>query len=120
MTNKPKYNFFKNSKYALNGLIEIFKNESSFKIEVALAIPFLILSFILNISVIEHILLIFVTLFVLFAEIVNSAIERVVDLVTKEHHELAKNAKDAGSAAVCISIVIASLTWSIILFNIIF
>lgn len=120
MTNKPKYNFFKNSSYAINGLKEISKNEKSFKIELVLAFFFALLSLFLKVSLVEHILLLSVILLVLFAEVMNSAIERVVDLVTKEKHELAKNAKDAGSAAVFLSIMIAGLTWSLILLNLIF
>lgn len=120
MTNKPKYNFFKNSLYAINGLKEISQNEKSFKIELVLAFFFACLSLFLKVSLIEHILLLSVILFVLFAEVVNSAIERVVDLVTKEEHELAKNAKDAGSAAVFLSILIAGLTWALILLNLFF
>lgn len=55
--------------------------------------------------------------FVLVVEILNSAIERVVDLVTKEHHILAKYAKDAASGAVFISIVTTSFIWGAVLIH---
>jgi len=49
------------------------------------------------------------------AEVTNSAIERVVDLVTLEYHELAKRAKDAGAALVFISLLVAGTIWFVVL-----
>ena len=61
----------------------------------------------------------FVTLMgMILAETTNSAIERVVDLVTLEHHDMAGRAKDAGSAIVFISIFIFVVTWAIIIIDI--
>ena len=54
----------------------------------------------------------------ILAETTNSAIERVVDLVTLEHHDMAGRAKDAGSAIVFISIFIFVVTWAIIIIDI--
>ena len=63
-------------------------------------------------------LLLFVSLFFpLFAELVNSAIERTVDLVTTEYHELAKAAKDAASAAVLVSLIVTGLIWAATLYH---
>ena len=53
----------------------------------------------------------------ILAETINSAIERVVDLVTLEHHHMAGRAKDVGSAIVFLSIFIFVVTWSIILID---
>lgn len=53
----------------------------------------------------------------LLSEVINSAIERVVDLVTVEHHEMAGRAKDVGSAIVFISIFIFCVTWGTLLYN---
>ena len=47
----------------------------------------------------------------IFAELINSAIERVVDLVTSDYHELAKHAKDAGSAVVLVAFIITGFIW---------
>ena len=51
------------------------------------------------------------------AEAINSAIERVVDLVTLEHHDMAGRAKDVGSAVVFLSILIFIITWGVIIFS---
>jgi diacylglycerol kinase (ATP) len=115
MRNQPKYNFFKNSTYALNGLKDILQNETSFKIELFLAIiliPFLI---IVDVSL-THKLFMFITLMgVLISETINSSIERVVDLVTLEHHPMAGRAKDIGSTVVLLSIVVFIIVWISIL-----
>lgn len=118
MRNQPKYNFFKNTSYAIKGLIDLIKNESSFKIE--LIITLLLVPVIIFIdTTLTNKALMFVTLMgMLLAETINSAIERVVDLVTLEHHDMAGRAKDMGSAIVFISIFIFVITWMIIIIDI--
>ena len=118
MRNQPKYNFFKNTSYAIKGLIDLIKNENSFKIE--LIITLLLFFFIIFIdTTLTNKALMFVTLMgMILAETTNSAIERVVDLVTLEHHDMAGRAKDAGSAIVFISIFIFVVTWAIIIIDI--
>lgn len=115
MRNQPRYHFFKNTRYALKGLLDLITNETSFKIELILV--FLLFPVIVFIETsLTNKLIMFVTLSgMLLTEAMNSAIERVVDLVTLEHHEMAGRAKDAGSAAVLISIVIFIVTWMTIL-----
>ena len=62
--------------------------------------------------------LLFISLMgMMLAEAINSAIERVVDLVTMEHHDMAGRAKDVGSAVVFLSIFIFVVTWTIILID---
>ena len=118
MRNQPKYNFFKNTSYAIKGLIDLIKNENSFKIE--LIITLLLLPIIIFIDTnLTNKALMFVTLMgMILAETTNSAIERVVDLVTLEHHDMAGRAKDVGSAIVFLSIFIFVITWLIILIDI--
>ena len=118
MRNQPKYNFFKNTSYAVKGLIDLIKNESSFKIE--LIITLILLPVIIFVdTTLTNKALMFVTLMgMILAETTNSAIERVVDLVTLEHHDKAGRAKDAGSAIVFISIFIFVVTWAIIIIDI--
>lgn len=113
MRNQPKYNFFKNTGYALAGLKDLVKTESSFKIEVIIVAILLPTIFLFSVSL-ETKLIMFITLIGMpLAEAINSAIERAVDLVTLDHHEMAKRAKDAGSAIVFISIFIFVITWGI-------
>jgi len=112
MRNQPQYNFFKNSSYALAGLKDLIRTETSFKIELIITIVLLPIIFLMNTSLTDK-LLMFITLMGMpLAETINSAIERVVDLVTLEHHAMAKRAKDMGSTVVFLSIFIFITTWS--------
>lgn len=118
MRNQPKYNFFKNTSYAIKGLIDLIKNETSFKIE--LIITLLLIPVIIFIDTnLTNKALMFITLMGMpLAETINSAIERTVDLVTLEHHDMAGRAKDMGSAIVFISIFIFVITWAIVIIDI--
>ncbi len=118
MRNQPKYNFFKNSSYALKGLADIIKSETSFKIELFLLIPVCLIIIFLDLTTVQKLLLFISYFFILIAEAINSAIERVVDLVTLEHHELAGRAKDVGSTIVFLSIAQCLMVWVTILLNI--
>lgn len=111
MHNKPKYTLFKNTTYALAGLVEVIKNESSFKLQLLLFAGMSMVAWFLPIDIIYKFIL-NISLFIpLLAELTNSAIERVVDLVTKEYHILAKQAKDAGAALVFVSLVTLAAIW---------
>jgi len=113
--NQPKYHFFKNTAYALSGLKDIIKHETSFKIELVIALVLLPIIIFLDVSLISKLFL-FVSLFgMLIAETINSAIERVVDLVTLEHHDMAGRAKDVGSTIVFLSIAVFVVVWGAIL-----
>lgn len=117
MRNQPKYNFFKNTSYALKGLVDLIKTETSFKIELVIVILLLPIIFIID-TTLANKLLMFITLMGMpLAEAINSAIERVVDLVTLEHHNMAGRAKDVGSTVVFISIFIFVITWASILIS---
>ena len=65
----------------------------------------------------EKFVLIAVLVFVLCIELVNSALEAVVDRISLERHPLSKNAKDFGSAAVCLAVLLAAGAWVVVLFN---
>lgn len=115
MNNKPKYHLFKNTKYALEGFLHAFKTESSFKLELFAAVFIVIGIIFVDTSLTNKLILLVSGILVLIIELVNSAIENVVDLVTKEIHPLAKNAKDIGSTAVMFSIILHSVCWIVIL-----
>jgi len=115
--NKPNYSLFKNSKYALSGLRSTFRNEMSFKLEIIATIPLLILIYIVDYSSIEKTVLLITLFLILIVELLNSAVENVVDMATKEYHILAKNAKDMGAGAVFISISLHVACWAIFYFN---
>lgn len=103
---KPKYNLIKNSFYAFNGIFSPLRKEASFRRELLFIILISLLIIFKNLTDIQTILLIFSFLLVLIVELINSAIEATVDLFTNNYHELAKNAKDYGAAAVLLSILI--------------
>jgi len=117
MNNKPKYHLFKNTQYALDGLKYAFKTESSFKLELLSALIILPAIYIVPTSIEAKLVLIVTAFLVLIVELLNSAVENVVDLVTKEIHPLAKSAKDIGATAVMFSITLHIVCWAIVLFN---
>jgi diacylglycerol kinase (ATP) len=117
MRNQPKYNFIKNTTYALKGLKDIIQHESSFKIELIICIALIPFILFVDISLVEKLLLVMTMMGVLIAETINSAIERVVDLVTLEHHDMAGRAKDVGSTIVFLSISLSVVVWGFILLD---
>lgn len=117
MRNQPKYNFFKNTNYALEGLKDLIKTETSFKLELIIVLILLPTLFLIETSLSNKLLMFITLLGMPLAEAMNSAIERVVDLVTLEHHHMAKRAKDVGSTIVFLSIFIFVIVWSCILFQ---
>ncbi|MCD6190985.1 MAG: diacylglycerol kinase [Sulfurimonas sp.] len=109
--NKPKHSLFRNGGYALEGFIDIVKNETSFKWQLLMLFSMGIVAWNLPISF-SHASILFLSLFIpVLAEVANSAIERVVDLVTQDYHILAKQAKDVGATMVLLSLILTSLIW---------
>lgn len=101
--------------YSLKGFASAWQHEAAFRQEVVLAAIGIPLAFWLGENGIERALLAASLLAVLFVELLNSAIEAVVDKTTPEFHELAGRAKDAGSAAVLVSLITAAVVWACIL-----
>lgn len=97
-----KSSFNESLGHALDGIEYTINHERNFKIELFFAIVVTIMSFILKVSIIEWGILVLVISMVLALEMINTAIERCVDLVTKEYKELAKNAKDIAAGAVLV------------------
>lgn len=97
-----KEEFDKSVGHALDGIEYAVNHERNVKIEILFAILTSILGFILKISLLEWVIIVLVIAMVLALELVNTAIERTVDLVTKDYHDLAKAAKDVAAGAVLI------------------
>ena len=108
---KPEYQFFKNFKYAIDGFLEVLKNETSFKIEIIFFIVLSVVALFLPYPLFAKVILIISMLIPLIVELLNSAIERVVDMVTKEYNKCAKYAKDAAAAAVMLSLIFSCGVW---------
>jgi diacylglycerol kinase (ATP) len=98
-----------------NGLIYAFKEESAFRQELALSLILIPLAIYLPVSPIEKILLIASVILVLIIELLNSSVEAAIDRISFEVHDLSKRAKDFGSAAVMLALILCGLTWVIIL-----
>lgn len=116
MRNQPKYNFFKNTSYALSGLKDALRSERSFQIEVIIVVLLEVALFFVSINLIYKIILAISLFIPLIAELINSAIERVVDLVTKDYRKLAGQAKDLGSAVVFVSISMTVCIWICVIY----
>jgi len=98
--------------YSMKGLRAAFKYESAFRQETALLIILLPLAILLGQTIVDYSILIGSLLLVMVVELLNSALEAVVDRVSDEHHMLAGRAKDMGSAAVFIALLNVIVIWS--------
>jgi hypothetical protein len=114
LKSKDKRTFKGSVKNCLDGISYVTKSEKNFKREIALGIIALILSYILKIDKIEFIIVLTMICLVLTTEIINTAIERAVDLVTKEYHELARIAKDVSAGSVLVTSTFALIIGIII------
>jgi diacylglycerol kinase (ATP) len=104
------------TKYSWQGFRAAYANEEAFRQETWLALVFIPLGFYLGETGVEKALLVCSVLLLMLVEILNSAIEAVVDRFGGEHHELSGRAKDMGSAAVLLAMVFSTVTWGAILF----
>ena len=117
--NKPKglKRIYFASLNSLRALKWLYKNESAFKQELLLLIVVMPITFLFNISYVEQVILVLSIVFVIFTEIINTAIEAVVDRVGLDIHPLSGLTKDLASAAVMVSMLIATVIWITILVN---
>jgi len=102
--------------YSWQGLTAAFQHEAAFRQELFLSVILLPLAIWLGETGLESALMIACLFIVLIAEILNSAIEAIVDRFGPEQHELAGRAKDMGSAAVFLALVNVAVVWLLILF----
>ena len=101
--------------YSLAGFRAAWHFEAAFRQENLLSFVLIPLAFFLGDSAIHRSLMIASMLLVLIVELINSAIEATVDRISLEHHDLAKRAKDIGSAAVLVAFINLVLVWSLLL-----
>lgn len=105
------------SSYAMQGLATAWRTEHSFRQEVLVFALAVIFAFVLPVSGFQKLVLIGVVLLVLIVELMNSAVEAIVDRISLERHPLSKNAKDFGGAAVALTILLAAITWGTVLYS---
>ena len=101
--------------YSIRGFIAAWRYESAFRQELALAALMAPVAFWVGRTAVEVILLMSCILLVLIVELLNSGIEAVVDRISDEHHQLSGRAKDLGSSAVFLSLMLTMAVWGIVL-----
>lgn len=99
------------TRYSVQGFAHAWRQEAAFRQEFVLTLLLLPVALWLGQSPLERLMLIACCLLVLIVELLNSAIEATVDRFGNEHHELSGRAKDLGSAAVFVSLVIVVAVW---------
>ena len=105
------------AKYSAQGIRFAWKHESAFRQEIFLSIFMIPAGFWLGGNAVEKSLLIGTCFIVLIVELLNSGIEAIVDRVGSEYHELAGRAKDLGSAAVLITLLMTLTVWGLIIYE---
>lgn len=103
--------------HSLAGLKSAYRHESAFRQEAWLAAALIPLAFVLPATGAGRALMVASVLLALIVEMLNSAVEAVVDRVSLERHELSKRAKDLGSAAVMLALINVVVTWALVLFG---
>jgi diacylglycerol kinase (ATP) len=101
--------------YSLDGFRAAYKHEDAFRQEVLLAAVLIPLALWLPVGALGRALMIASVLLVIVVELLNSAIEATVDRISLDNHDLAKRAKDIGSAAVLVSLVNTVVVWGLML-----
>lgn len=101
--------------YSMKGLQAAWKNEAAFRQEIVASIILIAIAFFLPVNELEQLMMIGSLVLIVIVELMNSAVEAVVDRVGSEWHELSGRAKDIGSAAVLIALLFAAFTWIFIL-----
>jgi diacylglycerol kinase (ATP) len=103
--------------YSMAGIKAAYQNEDAFRQEVLMAIMLIPLAIYLGETGLEKAIMIASVLLVIIVELLNSSIEATVDRISLENHNLAKRAKDIGSAAVLISLINLAVVWGLLIFG---
>ena len=109
--------FFKAAGYSIAGIGTALRHEMAFRMEVVAVVLLAPVAILLPVSLVFKALILSSMVIVLVAELLNSAIECVVDYISKEKHPLAKRAKDMGSAAVLFALVNSGVMWALALWE---
>ncbi|ABO23453.1 diacylglycerol kinase [Shewanella loihica] len=122
---KPENNhgikrIFRATGFSMQGLKLAWQSEAAFRQELILVLFMLPVALLVDVHMVERILLIMTLMIVLIVELLNSAIEAVVDRIGHEIHPLSGQAKDIASAAVFIALALCGITWLLILWPLVF
>lgn len=113
----PVARLWRNTKFSWQGFRAVWHSEWAFRAEVVVAVPMAIAALLLPVDVTQRILLLCALVFVLLAELVNTAIEVVINRISEEQHPLSGKAKDIGSAIVFMALVNAGIVWGLTLLS---
>lgn len=108
---------FKSFQYAWNGILYCFKTQSNFRIHILGFLFLLASAYFFQFEKWELIVCLILSALVFFAELLNTAIESLVDLTTKEFSQLAKVAKDCAAGAVLVLAFMSVCVWGIIIYG---
>jgi len=103
--------------FSMKGFRAAWKHEAAFRQELMLTVVLAPLAFVISETTTQLALLLLTLFVVLITEILNSAVEAVVDRVSDEQHKLAGRAKDMGSAAVFLSLTMTAVIWGLVIFE---
>jgi len=109
--------FWRKALWSWDGLSAAFRSEKAIRQELAVLVASVVLTFIVPVSPAERILLIALPMLLLATELLNTALEEVIDFVCPEQHPMAKKAKDCGSAAVALVACALGIAWLIVLIS---
>jgi len=105
------------TRFSIKGIVATAKTEAAFRQELLLAVILIPAACFLPVAPVNRILMIVSLLLILLVELLNSALESIVDMVSPDYHRLAGKAKDCGSAAVMFSLFIAGVVWALSLWH---
>ncbi|WP_204954533.1 diacylglycerol kinase family protein [Metabacillus crassostreae] len=107
--------FYKSFNFAWNGIFQTFKSERNFQIHVYISSLMIILGFYLKFTMFDWVVILFLIGGMLALELMNTAIEHVVDLITEDYNPIAKAAKDAAAGAVLVYAILSVIIGVILL-----
>lgn len=96
------------------GLADAFRHESAFRQEILLAAILVPAAFWLRVTPVERALLVATVLLVMIVELLNTGVEVAIDRISYERHSLSKRAKDIGSAAVLVALLLMAVVWGLV------
>ena len=96
------------------GLADAFRHESAFRQEILLAAILVPTAFWVRVTAVERALLIATVLLVMIVELLNTGVEVAIDRISYERHSLSKRAKDIGSAAVLVALLLMAVVWGLV------
>jgi len=104
-------------KYSMDGIASTFRSEAAFRQDLLLCVIGWCLLPILNLGFYSKLTLGLSLVFIILAELVNTAIERIVDRIGPEYNKLSKQAKDIGSAIVCVTLISVGVLWATVILH---